>query len=179
MDAAQVASVLGAVSFLALGVLAYFKFKPGQKETLKVSVAEATLNIAKGTITMITSEMEEQFQRMAGEQAEVRQELRHLRDEQRIMQTLLDAVTRERDILHRENETLREKVASLEERIKIQEGRNVAQDKRTGAQDVRGVAQDARDKRQSDRGKGQDIYGHELNERERRMDQQEAPNEQP
>ncbi len=81
MDVTQFGSLAAALVAGVGALLAYFKFKPGQRETMQVSVAEATLNIAKGTITMITAEMEEQFKRMTEDQAKQREELEKQRDD--------------------------------------------------------------------------------------------------
>lgn len=81
MDAlAQVLTALFAGGAL-VGILAYFKRKPGQRERDAVEVAEgeaniakANLNVAKGTFEMVTTELEDQFKRMAAELREVREQ---------------------------------------------------------------------------------------------------------
>ena len=120
----QFGSLAAAAAALVGVMLTYFKFKPGERETMQVSVAEATLNIAKGTITMITAEMEDQFKRMSEEQAVLRADITQLRKEQRETQQQLDLVTREQDSLHRENEVLRNKVTALERRLDGYEKQN-------------------------------------------------------
>lgn len=73
MDGAQVASyVIAGVSALGV-ILAYFKWKPGQREVTEVNVAQGSLNVAQGTIKLIASELEDQFIRMSSEQKKARE----------------------------------------------------------------------------------------------------------
>lgn len=74
MDGTQIASIITAVSGLLLGLFSFFKYRPGQKETTQVDVAQSHLNIAQGTINLVTAELEEQFTRMSKEQKELRAE---------------------------------------------------------------------------------------------------------
>lgn len=73
MDTTQIVSLSTAFAIALGSLLAYFKYRPGQKETTQASVAESTLNIAQGTIKLVTDELEEQFKRMSAEQREQRE----------------------------------------------------------------------------------------------------------
>lgn len=78
MDAAQVATIaIGAAGSLA-ALLAYFKYKPGQREAVDMTISQAHMNVAQGTFEMVTTELEDQFRRMSAELREVRE--RHAAD---------------------------------------------------------------------------------------------------
>ncbi len=113
MNAGQVVSYAIAAASAVAALLAYFKFKPGQKESVVITAAEANLNIAKGTINLVTEEYESQFKRMAGEGRELQKDLRQLRrdldDYQEEARVLRLAV---RD-LKSQNESLAAEVADL------------------------------------------------------------------
>lgn len=94
--------------------LAYFKFKPGQRETLEVSNAQANLLMANSTITMVKNELESQFRRMVEEQSVMRREMAELRGEVARLHEQLEEVTSERDTARRENRVLRARVVELE-----------------------------------------------------------------
>lgn len=72
MDADSVASIVVAVGGVAAGLIGWFKRKPGQKESDAVDVAEASLSIAKGTISLITEGLQEELKRITVEQRELR-----------------------------------------------------------------------------------------------------------
>ncbi len=172
MDAVQFSSLAVATASVLAALLAYFKYKPGQRENVGISVAEATMNIAKGTITMVTTELEDQFKRMAAELTTIRGEQTELRAHLNENTRQLMFVTAERDGLHRENKLLRERVADLETRIARMEPRSdaldvrdVAQNTRATEQDDRSTEQDSRSRRQSARGVAQDARGLEQDQR--------------
>ncbi len=121
MEISQIAS--GAV-FLATALgalLAYFKYKPGQKESLDLTIAQATMKVTHGSFQLVTTELEEQFKRMSAEMVEIRAEHRAYRDATDLqISELGDEVRSERsekDTLKRENERLNERVLLLEEEV--------------------------------------------------------------
>lgn len=65
---AQILSALFAGGAL-VGILAYFKRKPGQKERDDVTLAEGTLNVAKGTVDFVEQTMSSMNERLSGEMA--------------------------------------------------------------------------------------------------------------
>lgn len=74
MDATQVVSAsLAAVTVLG-GLLAYFKYKPGQREAVDMNIAQANMNVAQGTFQLVTTELEDQFKRMSAELRTVREQ---------------------------------------------------------------------------------------------------------
>lgn len=82
-DIPQLISGIVFVAGVIVAVVARFKYRPGEKEVTEVSVADASLDIVKGTITLVTTELEDQFKRMAQEQADQREQHRIEREELR------------------------------------------------------------------------------------------------
>lgn len=82
MDTAQVVSAAVAVGSVLIALLAYFKYKPGQREAVDMTIAQANMNVAQGTFQMVTTELEDQFKRMAGEVKDLRDQLAEERREQ-------------------------------------------------------------------------------------------------
>lgn len=124
MDTPQIVSLLIAITSLIGVVLAYFKFKPGEKQRVDMNVSQAHMNIAQGTFQMVTSELEDQFKRMSADMADLHRQLREMRNALEDVQVelgqtrrRLDLVTEERDKLRKENAALRDKVTQLEGRI--------------------------------------------------------------
>jgi predicted nucleic acid-binding Zn-ribbon protein len=74
MDADQIVSYAIAITAILGGGLAYFKRKPGQKEKDQVDVGLGTLNLAKGSIQLVTETLDQQFRRMDAEMDEMRAE---------------------------------------------------------------------------------------------------------
>lgn len=70
----QILSALFAGGAL-VGILAYFKRKPGQKEKDDVTLAEGTLNIAKGTVDFVEQTMNSMNERLSGEMAALEERL--------------------------------------------------------------------------------------------------------
>lgn len=129
METLQAASIAIPVLTLVLGALAYFKFRPGQRETLEVSIAQGFIDIAQGTVHLTTSTLEAQVTRMDAETRALRDDLNALNDkldavtrDLRGTQRMLALVTDERDALHEENRDLRAGVADLEGRLRVMEG---------------------------------------------------------
>lgn len=132
---AQILSALFAGGAL-VGVLAYFKRKPGQRERDAVAVAEgevnvekARLDVAKGTFELVTTELEDQFKRMAAEVKELHQALVNQRHEEALyrvdIQARLDelgvqlrAEKAEKEQVKLENEHLKARVKALEAEVR-------------------------------------------------------------
>ncbi len=135
MDGVQIVSVIVAASAGIGAVLSYFKFKPGQRESLetaveqnRVNVAQATLNVAQGTINLVTTELEDQFKRMSAQVRELEARLpeqqeatRRLRDD---MQARIDALgvelgaeKAEKAEVERRNVILQARVQHLEDEV--------------------------------------------------------------
>lgn len=127
-ETAQLVSIIGALFLGIAGVLAYFKYKPGQREVVQMDVAQATMNVAQGTFQMVTTELEDQFKRMAAELRELRAELVEVKaradglseDLTRVKARLITATQRietlesENASLRQERDDLRVRVAMLE-----------------------------------------------------------------
>lgn len=120
-DLAQAASLVVVATGAFAGLLAYFKFKPGQREHVDMTVAQANLNIAQGTVKLVTSELEDQFRRMSAEMAEVRAEHRRYREETdsrlSALFTELSSEKSAKEAVKAENARLRDRVAALEGQV--------------------------------------------------------------
>ncbi len=124
MDGVQIVSVIVAATAALGAVLSYFKFKPGQRESLetaieqgRVNVAQGTLNVAQGTINLVTAELEEQFKRMS---AQVRDLETRLSEQQQATMTLRDELGVERAEkaeVERRNGILQTRVQHLEDEV--------------------------------------------------------------
>lgn len=123
-DVAQVVS--GFVAFLGVGVglLAYFKYKPGQRENVEMTVAQANLNIAQGTVQLsqiVNDELESQFRRMSAEMTQIRDDFRQYREDtdKRLAELSIElrAEKAEKAEVKRENDQLRERVGELEREV--------------------------------------------------------------
>ncbi len=106
-------------------ILAYTKRKPGERQAEVITVGEAQINIATGTVRL--AEAAAQMQREIAEQFEeqvkhLREETGHLRDEVSKCRTLIGDVTGERDALRSENGRLLIRIAHLEGRVRSLEG---------------------------------------------------------
>lgn len=139
MDAPQVATIaIGAAGALA-ALLAYFKYKPGQREAVDMTISQAHMNVAQGTFQLVTTELEDQFVRMSAELREVRKQ--HAADMAKLRgefdQYRLDADTRmaeltaelrgeraEKRQVKLENVQLRERVDVLEAEVDRLKGRS-------------------------------------------------------
>lgn len=120
-DWSQIAS--GAV-FLASAagvLLAYFKYKPGQREAVGMTVAQANMDVAQGTFQMVTSELEDQFKRMAAEQKRLRGEYETYRTatDKRLndLTIALRTEREEKEDAQMENRRLTARVKQLEEKV--------------------------------------------------------------
>lgn len=128
MDAAQIGALVVAGGS-ALGVLlAYFKFKPGQRERVEVETAAGELNIAEGSVRLVQSTLHGEFIRMAArieelekEAADDRREFTQYRrdNEARIAELAaeLRAEKAEKRLVQQENERLHARVAVLEAEV--------------------------------------------------------------
>ena len=129
MDAPQIVTLLIAGGS-ALGVLlAYFKYKPGQRERVEqdtaqgqLNVAQGNLNIAQGSINLVTSTLEGQFTRMAArmeamdiEAAEYQSAVEGRLSE---LSTELRAEKIEKERVKQENARLKVRVDELEAEVK-------------------------------------------------------------
>ncbi len=169
MDSVQIVSVIVAVTAAAGAVLSYFKWKPGQREEFeltaeqaRVNVAQGTLNVAQGTINLVTSELEDQFRRMAAQIRDL--ETRYgdqsaatvtLRDE---MQARIDELSaglraekEEKAAVSRENvrllvrvKHLEDEVAALKDGKRVSEARADRDDERAERADERAERADVR-----------------------------------
>ncbi len=133
MDLAQVTSFVVAGAAVLGSILAYFKYKPGQRDAVDMNIAQANMNVAQGTFQLVTGELEEQFKRMSATQRELEERLREadvlltkVGRELAIVevklvkaQDLLELITGERDRLREENASLRKQVASLEAEVYV------------------------------------------------------------
>lgn len=129
MDAAQGVSAVVAVGSVLIAALAYFKYKPGQREAVDMTIAQANMNVAQGTFQMVTTELEDQFKRMAGEVKELHQALINQRHEEaqyrqdvekRLaeLSALLRAANAEKETVNAENLQLRDRVQTLEAEVR-------------------------------------------------------------
>lgn len=113
MDGGHLASAIVALGGLLVGVLSYFKYKPGQKETTDMTVAQSTLNIAQGTIDLVTSELEQQFKRMSTEQTEQREI--HRKEQAELRQMHVEQVESER----KSAAALKKQIAEANEEVRV------------------------------------------------------------
>lgn len=129
MDVAQTVSAAVAVGSVLVAALAYFKYKPGQRETVDMTIAQANMNIAQGTFEMVTTELEDQFKRMAAEVKDLHQALVNQRHEEALyraevearlaeLAALLREANEEKQTVKTENLQLRERVAALEAEVR-------------------------------------------------------------
>lgn len=129
MDVAQTVSAAVAVGSVRVAALAYFKYKPGQRETVDMTIAQANMNIAQGTFEMVTTELEDQFKRMAAEVKDLHQALVNQRHEEALyraevearlaeLAALLREANEEKQTVKTENLQLRERVAALEAEVR-------------------------------------------------------------
>ncbi|MEJ7824925.1 MAG: hypothetical protein WKF48_05825 [Solirubrobacteraceae bacterium] len=123
-DLPQIITLCVALGTAIVGILGYFKFKPGQREQVNMNVAEATMSVAHGTFQLVTTELEDQFKRMAGEMAEMRgllttvqTEANQLREDLTTVKNKLISATERLDAVTSERDKLRERVRHLEERL--------------------------------------------------------------
>lgn len=110
MNTALVASIIVPLIAGAGGLIGYFKFRPGQREEVELKVDRGYFEVAQGTFSLVTKEMEEQFKRMAADIAELHSEVSGLRETVR-------TVTSERDGYARENRELKSRVEQLERQV--------------------------------------------------------------
>ena len=132
VEIGQVASIIVGAGALVGSLLAYFKFKPGQKERVgldiaegNINVAQGTLNIAHGSIQLVTATLEAQFKRMDGEMDEMRREHAAYREltDSRLSELAVElrAERAEKVEVKRENVQLTERVNRAEARVKTLE----------------------------------------------------------
>ena len=67
----QIASIILAIGTVLGVLLAYFKRKPGEERREDQTVAEGQLNLAQGSIALVTATLNDQFARLAIRQAAV------------------------------------------------------------------------------------------------------------
>lgn len=125
MDAAQVATIVFGAGGTVAALLAYFKYKPGQRERVGMDVAEGTLNIAQGSIALVTSTLQAQFIRMDAEMEDMRREHETYREDtdKRLaeMAVELRAERAEKIEVKRENAVLIARVKRAEARVQTLE----------------------------------------------------------
>lgn len=95
------------------GILAYFKRRPGQKERDAADVAEGLLNTAKGTVDLITDELQEQFKQAVTQRKEIESENRKLLDALSAAQRRVADIETELFDAHTEIRNLRAQVQRL------------------------------------------------------------------
>jgi predicted RNase H-like nuclease (RuvC/YqgF family) len=135
MGAAEITALVVAGISLVGVILSYTKYKPGQKEVLGTSVAERQLNIAQGTINLVTDELEQQFKRMAEERrvllevhnaelaqertsaAQLRSELTAATNEARQLRSEVAELRAEVAQLRHENDRWKRRVSDLEDQL--------------------------------------------------------------
>lgn len=121
MSGSEIASLIAVGVGIAGGILAYFKFKPGQREQVDMTIAQATMNVAHGTFQLVTTELEDQFKRMAAEMKTMREEHHQYRSDTNKRLIELSAELRaeraEKLSVKRENDELRHRVAGLEAEV--------------------------------------------------------------
>lgn len=82
MDASSVAQWISAVLFVgaaAAVVVSKFWTKPTEEKVVEANVADATLKLASGTITLVTERMHKEFERLNKELDEQRREFAEAR----------------------------------------------------------------------------------------------------
>lgn len=131
MAAADVVTVVVGAGGVLVAILAYFKYKPGQREAVDLTIAQANMNVAQGTFQMVTTELEDQFRRMAAEVKDLRDQLAEERRDQAQYREDVDqrlaelgaelrSAKAEKATLQRENRRLKSQVAEndqLKQRI--------------------------------------------------------------
>lgn len=90
MDTADLVSAAVGIGGVLVALLAYFKYKPGQREAVDMAFAQANMNVAQGTFEMVTTELEDQFKRMAAEVKELHQALVNQRHEEALYRADVD-----------------------------------------------------------------------------------------
>jgi uncharacterized membrane-anchored protein YhcB (DUF1043 family) len=126
MGASEIVSLATAIAIVVAGVLGYFKWRPGQREQVGMTVAQATMHVAQGTIQLVTTELEDQFKRMSAEMRTMRDEHdQYRRDtDSRLAElgTQLRAEKAEKELVKQENVHLRERVNVLEAQVRELKG---------------------------------------------------------
>ena len=128
MGPAEIVSATVAIVAAVSGLLAYFKFKPGQREKVEVETATGELNIAEGTVTLVQStlhaELARLVERMRAIEDEAEQDRREFaqfrRDSENRVAELaaeLRAAKAEKLLVQQENEQLRARVRRLEAEV--------------------------------------------------------------
>lgn len=120
MNTAQWITLVIAMASAIPGILVFFKRRPGQRERDAVSTAEGLLNTAKGTVDLITEELQDQFRQAVLQRKEIEAENRKLvtalgdaqRQVARIEAELSDAHTEIRN-LRAQVQRLSAQIASL------------------------------------------------------------------
>lgn len=114
MDASDYATLIIAAAGAVGTLIGWFKMRPGQKEVVESTMAQSTLNIAKGTIDLVTEELEQQFKRMTEEQRIQREqhhaEIAHERQVVAELRNELEAATTEVKELRHELKLTRKEV---------------------------------------------------------------------
>lgn len=77
----QVASVIAALFTGAGLLLAFFKFKPGEKITTDMNVAQAQIDVATGALKLVTSGLTEEIDRLTKKVHNLNQEVDRLKSE--------------------------------------------------------------------------------------------------
>lgn len=117
MDTAQWVTLVIAAMAGIPGILAYVKRKPGQKERDAATVAEGLLNTAKGTVDLITDELQEQFKQAVAQRKEIEAENRKLVEALGSAQRQLAAIENELFDAHSEIRNLRAQVQRLSAQV--------------------------------------------------------------
>jgi chromosome segregation ATPase len=117
MDTAQWVTILIAAMAGLPGTLAFFKYRPGQKEKTEATVAEGLLNTAKGTVDLITDELQDQFKQAVAQRREIEAENRKLVEALAAAQRQIAGISQELFDAHGEIRTLRAQVQRLSAQV--------------------------------------------------------------
>lgn len=131
MDASEIATLIVAIAGAVGGLLSWFKMKPGEKKEVESTMAQSTLNIAKGTIDLVTEELEQQFKRMTEEQKIQRElhqaEIAHEREQVAQLRAELDMAREEVRLLRKELQLAKNEVDEWKNKhhlLEIELGKN-------------------------------------------------------
>jgi chromosome segregation ATPase len=117
MDTAQWVTMGIAAMAGIPGILAFFKRRPGQKERDAATVAEGLLNTAKGTVDLITDELQEQFKQAVAQRKEIEAENRKLVEALAAANRQISNISDELFDAHAEIRTLRAQVQRLSAQV--------------------------------------------------------------
>lgn len=116
-NTSQIVSIGIAAATAVAGLLVFFKYKPGQRETVVMKVAEASIDVASGTILMVETNYQRQLDRMAAELKEVRDTLERMERKYMSEKTRAEELAVENAELRKANADLHKRVAGLERKV--------------------------------------------------------------